>query len=746
MQKGNNPQAEMSSVVNADQVESSPLVSGRKGRKKGHTGSSTGNNTPDLPKSRQQRNSFSKKGAKDRNKMQQEGQLSMEQIVEKIIKFLPRSQDSTRPKIAVHTLSLEDTEEKLTLPPIDDKNKKVDRSNRLHKKTKKECIDDELQNPSDLAIAGVRVENSNVVDDNISVNSGDSQEAAMRLICQSPSHEPEIVNEIWVPPPGNLNKKMINTVCIFPLHTVDQSTSTDDLIVDSEPLDTEVIINKDEPPTAELEIDTKEVAQPQTPSTSMESPIIPRCLSNVEAVSRPPTQGATDTIQISRPISSARDRIKSGSRRGSTLNKEETENAMATLEAVTNELKKNSKEGNPLLQLYLYFYKDLDIQCRHHLLAAAAGISMDGARYAANEGVEVKKGSPYSIASLQGMSDLFEVVAEEVSKLEYTSYYAMQALLQTDLVINDLILIATSREELSDSFYFHLRETSNKLGEVKIAEAWVSMLLQDSRAIFTRTRALGIDPVLIGPQFSIAYQAFLSCQGSNLALKKKLKEVHALVKKYLSEPIKHAQNMPVVDNHHLEQRCEQLQERCEDLEEAMDDIKEENEELRDELRAMDSQLDRTPGAFLFYSALHNPKLPEVISHHIQVLLSVKSTIDGHDHFDFVTLKRRLEQCMQAIPIMQQFFKKYASLHKKWSLSRGKMFLDRRQIGADADSYYVCPICNIDSRRAEVELACPLVNTAPKMSSSTGALGTETKMKPKKKKTTTSTLPNATFGL
>lgn len=694
-------------------------------------------------------------------------QLSMDKLIERIINFLPGSEEGGSKffKVPVHNIprsdsSMNDSED-FKLPPIGDpasqKGNKSDRKGNAKNRKGSGWREDS----STMAVTGVRAggifssENSQAGDDDsLSVLSTGSQEIAMQRMSRSPIHHPDLQNEIWIPPPGNLNKKIYNTICIFPLHTVDQSTSTDDLnpIVEL-PLTMEAL---------ELNIPkVKETITDHYPSgekspPSQESPIIPRGLSHVEAISRPSTRGGGDTIVISRPITgtSARNpaagtdsgRWRGGGGSGQGAGGGSTQSPV-TLEDVTAELKKQgTTEGNPLLQLYLLFYKDLDVQCRHHLLAAASGVSMDASRYASKEGVEGHKGSPYSIPTLQGMSDMFEVVAEEVSKLEYTSYYAMQALLQTEQTINDLILIATSREELTDSFYFHLRESSKKLGEVKIAEAWVSMLLHDSRAIFTRTRALGIDPVLIGPQFSIAYQSFLSCQGSTLALKKKLTEVHALLQKYLAVPIIHAETMPVstVDTERLEQHCEMLRERCEELEEGINDIKDENEELRSELQIMDSQLDRTPGALLFYSVLHNPKLPEIVANHIQVLLGVKSTIEGNAHFDFIALKRRLEMCLHGLPAMQQFFKKYNSLHKKWAASRAKMFLDRRQIGGDADNHYVCPICNIDSRRAEVDMECPLVNTAPKNSSSSGALATITKMKTNKKGIGSAS-PSSNFG-
>lgn len=711
--------------------------------------------------------------------------LSLDSLVEKIMKFIGKADEtaaeggSKRVAIPVHNLSmaaetdstsLNDSDcDPLKLPPINvNTGHAHSRAMATNERSKGKRPGHEGEgegggsHPSPLAVAGVRVQNSTshlppLADEDavsvLSVNSNESQDSNAMHRMPLGMQSSELVNDIWVPPPSNLNKKMFNTICIFPLHTSNQSTSTHDL----GPSGTEFLPLTLQKPTQEKDPNQQAdkergsagggqalfpVLRPPatlSPESSTVSgpPIVPRGFSKVEAVSRPSTRerGADgDTLVISRPLSGAAGNPSGAGPGAGRVDGEAGagaggSTATASLEDVTRELKAGSQAGNPLLQLYLFFYKDLDVQCRHHLLAAASGVSLDPARHSSKEGGH-KGGSSYALASLQAMSDMFEVVAEEVSKLEYTTYYAMQALLQTAQTINDLIFISTSREELTDSFFFHLKEASKKLGEVKIAEAWVTMLLHDSRAIFTRTRALGIDPVLIGPQFSIAYQAFLSCQGSTLQLKKKLVEVHALVQKHLSKPLFHAeQSMPATaDVIRLEQRCEQVQGRCEELEEAMEDMRDEADELRAELTAMDSQLDRTPGALLFYAVLNSPQLPEVVAQHIQVLLAVKSTLEGGEHFDFIVLKRRLETCLQGVPPLQAFFKKYSVLHKKWSAARSRMFLDRRQIGADADNHYVCPICNLDSRMAEVDIGCPVVNVAPKNSSSTGALTTINKLK------------------
>lgn len=55
------------------------------------------------------------------------------------------------------------------------------------------------------------------------------------------------------------------------------------------------------------------------------------------------------------------------------------------------------------------------------------------------------------------------------------------------------------------------------IGELEIAEAWVDMLLTNSRTLFNRIRILSIHPAILGENYQKAYQAFLACQGTNVS-------------------------------------------------------------------------------------------------------------------------------------------------------------------------------------------------------------------------------------
>jgi hypothetical protein len=211
------------------------------------------------------------------------------------------------------------------------------------------------------------------------------------------------LGEIWVPPPTGLaRKKMPATIVIFPLHTLDQGTSTDDLMTDF-------------PPLAELSVATSSIAEEIA----------------VPTVALTPGAATTNAVNTGRvPI------------------------ADSALEAIQKELTKSS---NPLSTLYHHFFPYLSVLSRHHLMAAASGVTCDRSAEVDVATVTSKAAPTYSTKSLAA---LFEIVHEEVSKLEYTSYGASEALYSVEETMNNLIVVANSGRGVDDSFYETLKEAS----------------------------------------------------------------------------------------------------------------------------------------------------------------------------------------------------------------------------------------------------------------------------------------------
>jgi hypothetical protein len=252
------------------------------------------------------------------------------------------------------------------------------------------------------------------------------------------------------------------------------------------------------------------------------------------------------------------------------------------------------------------------------------------------------------------------------------------------------------------------------MAELEIAEAWVDMLLTNSRTIFNRVRILSIHPSIIGENYQRAYNAFIACQGTNVSqaisrlpplgphlsqvsLKQKLCSLQRDVRTYLHQPMVVLQEDHSAANKKLTAQLQKLIRHCEELEEALGDANDELDEMREQYILLDREKDRTPGALLFFSILSNPKLPEMLSSHLHSLHSVKEIVDGKEHYDYLTLRRHLEGCVLIATPLQQLLKRYHTLHKKWSSQRSKQFFDRKLIGADADALFVCPLCAHDPR-------------------------------------------------
>lgn len=153
-------------------------------------------------------------------------------------------------------------------------------------------------------------------------------------------------------------------------------------------------------------------------------------------------------------------------------------------------------------------------------------------------------------------------------------------------------------------------------------------------------------------------------------------------------------------NKKLTAQLQKLVKHCEQLEDALGDTTDELEELRAQYLLLEREKDHTPGALLFFSVLSNPKLPEILATHLQSLHAVKNIVDGQEHMDYMKLKRYLEGCLLASTPLQQLLKRYQNLYKKWCQQRGKQFFDRKLIGADADAFFVCPLCSHDTRGDE----------------------------------------------
>jgi hypothetical protein len=193
-----------------------------------------------------------------------------------------------------------------------------------------------------------------------------------------------------------------------------------------------------------------------------------------------------------------------------------------------------------------------------------------------------------------------------------------------------------------------------------------------------------------------------------VALKQKLSSLQKDLQSYLQQPIAVLQEDRSAANKKLTAQLQKLVKHCEQLEDALGDTTDELDELKDQYLLLEREKDHTPGALLFFSVLSNPKLPEILATHLQSLHAVKNILEGQEHMDYMKLRRYLEGCLLASTPLQQLLKRYQNLHKKWCQQRGKQFFDRKLIGADADAFFICPLCSHDSRGGEERRESPPV--------------------------------------
>lgn len=182
-----------------------------------------------------------------------------------------------------------------------------------------------------------------------------------------------------------------------------------------------------------------------------------------------------------------------------------------------------------------------------------------------------------------------------------------------------------------------------------------------------------------------------------VALKHKLTSLQKDIQTYLHQPMIILQQDHSTSHKKLQQQLQRLVQHCEQLEETLGDTTDELEELRDQYLLLQQEKDSTPGTLLFFSILSITKLPEILTSHITSLGHIKELINGSEHFDYMKLRKYLENSCQALPQFQQLLKKYSTLYKKWIQQRSKIFFEKKLIGANADQHFICPLCSHDNR-------------------------------------------------
>ena len=130
------------------------------------------------------------------------------------------------------------------------------------------------------------------------------------------------------------------------------------------------------------------------------------------------------------------------------------------------------------------------------------------------------------------------------------------------------------------------------------------------------------------------------------------------------------------------------------------------------------ETDRTPGALLFFAALHDPVVVSVLQQLVLQLTLLKGFSDGSAHVDFPEVRKRLQVCLSCVPSVDRLVQRYSGLHKKWTQNRLGVFTNRGLSGGSSDATNLCPLCNND----------PAV-FSPKPSATSGLAAVVQKVKP-----------------
>lgn len=127
------------------------------------------------------------------------------------------------------------------------------------------------------------------------------------------------------------------------------------------------------------------------------------------------------------------------------------------------------------------------------------------------------------------------------------------------------------------------------------------------------------------------------------------------------------------------------------------DAQAEAEEMNLEVFRVMQEGDRTPGALLFFAALHDPTTVSVMQQIVLQLSHLRGFSDGSAHLDFTALRKRLQVCISCVPSIDRFVQRYSVLHKKWTANRLGLFTARGLTGGSGDSTNLCPMCSNDAK-------------------------------------------------
>jgi hypothetical protein len=512
------------------------------------------------------------------------------------------------------------------------------------------------------------LENNNLkLDDNNSLGLGSM------FSVNSKNH---VVNNVMSPtpqiPPPSPTKNMPDMMVIFPVKTKDRSTTTDDLLFNGAK-------NKDRA--------TKLIGNRRDRGSKAREKIMSDIIDgdSTSIVSNNSKNSRSSLISKSSGIKVVLGQLNKDPNLRPDLPTVATKDGFTTRtyrHVPPPDFKKELMDSeNPLLTLYNEYKDCLPDVFHSNLLDAASGKS--------------------SLKAMNTFRGLFTSILPDIRKLDLTSGIVLNELSLCEDMANNLIVVMGSDEIADDLYYRSLNQMYTKFGEIEGLKLWVDVQIGQYRAIFDRVNSLNINmiPSMVKASdvFEESYEVFLSCSGRSVeaqarftALKNRCKRYNVARNRDDSDGSGNQREGQFSTEEYL-RMVDEVDYLKSELEEAV----EEAEELNLEVFRVMQEGDRTPGALLFFAALHDPVTTNVLQQITLQLHALKGFASGSEHLQFDALRKRLQVCISCVPNVERFVQRYNNLHKKWVSNRLGLFTSKGQVGGGSDSVNLCPMCSND---------------------------------------------------
>ncbi len=143
----------------------------------------------------------------------------------------------------------------------------------------------------------------------------------------------------------------------------------------------------------------------------------------------------------------------------------------------------------------------------------------------------------------------------------------------------------------------------------------------------------------------------------------------------------------------LEHYAQRLEEELVASEQEIKVCEREIEDLEQELLNVMKERDKTPGAILFFSLLHDTSFVTGLQQLSLQLTTLKGFIVHQNiDMDFMTLRKRMQVCLNLVPTVDKIIERYGVIYKQWASHRIQYFAERKLRGNAADNLTSCPLC------------------------------------------------------